>query len=1209
MGSPVPFIERQSTYPQGILKDYPRTSFTRKQVNFILPNLVNIKTKGTKERELSNRKPFYKDHNKRREKDLEKRKRENKFIDFKITILNKSNNEPKRKESQSLWKSPKKANKAQKQVVTLHPEKKKKQPKAKDIKLLYVNPRGLSSKIKSLKSAAETFQAHFILLAETKLKTKPHKFEGYNWYTRNRKSVGGGGGVAILVRDDIYLLTKEVQGLEDQDQEVLWIEFNTSNRKTYLGVYYGKQETDKIEEVRREFSQLQTQIEKLRMQGNVILAGDFNAKLEIRGNRIQQDQSRNGKLLKELIDDNTLIPISLEKEKEKWTRVNRTKVTEKSVIDYILLSQSMQGCTREINIDEEGILRIKGKKETDHNTMTLAVHLPYEPRQLKIQKWKKGTEEDWKNFNEQLHQSLDKIKIPVHYDALIDSIRTTAKQTVGKKSITLGKKPKTKNPRIKNLRAEKKEKRKSFETLPKNTAEKAQALKEYYTAQTNLREEIENHETELVNRKIELLASEGGIKSGNFWSIRKKILQSKQAAYDLVTETDKKIEDPNKARDYIADYYETLYKEREGNPSHTKWHSHIRQKVREIDNEVIISKDPPIIFTIKELDTAIKSLKSNKATGPDDIPNEVFMNSNRETRIKILKIFNEIAASKQIPEQWRFGEIQPIYKGKGTKGKCSNERGITISSNVGKLFERLANNRMSKELYISDAQAGGKKGRSTADHNLIVDELINITKAQGKAIYLVFLDVSKAYDKAWLEALLYEADRRGVKGQLWKLIKELNSNLTAKVRTKYGETREINLDGTSRQGGITTTGLYSAHIDAVTRETLRIQAGICVNDLLEKIASILWVDDIIAAETDPHNMQKILDCIANIADKYKIEFGEKKSKVMKIGGDHDYKPILKIGDMTLQYVDTYKYLGEVRNSQNNLSDHIEEVRGKAEAAYQTLLSVAQNNNFQNIQMEAVWKMYETCIQPIVTYGSENWNFGELRQKDKDDLNAIQESIIRRILMTPFSTPKEALYMETGLLDIESIALKRRISMQTRLQQNPSELIEKIFQGNTTTWKTKTERVLVEKDIQLETLHTKKHIANRISQIHAVQLKKGIPVKSKLQYLEKTEEVYTTKRKNYIQKLNRKEASTIFKLRTRMLDVKCNYKGSYTNLSCRLCGISQETQDHILFDCQKNPDKINKEDVFQDSDMSKLKKAVEKIVKTVKKVKSAPPNGT
>ena len=45
--------------------------------------------------------------------------------------------------------------------------------------------------------------------------------------------------------------------------------------------------------------------------------------------------------------------------------------------------------------------------------------------------------------------------------------------------------------------------------------------------------------------------------------------------------------------------------------------------------------------------------------------------------------------NKQIPEQLNEGEIIRVYKGNIIKGKCSNERGITISSNMGETDERL----------------------------------------------------------------------------------------------------------------------------------------------------------------------------------------------------------------------------------------------------------------------------------------------------------------------------------------------------------------------------------------------------------------------------------------------------------------------------------------------------------------------------------------
>ena len=50
-------------------------------------------------------------------------------------------------------------------------------------------------------------------------------------------------------------------------------------------------------------------------------------------------------------------------------------------------------------------------------------------------------------------------------------------------------------------------------------------------------------------------------------------------------------------------------------------------------------------------------------------------------------------------------------------------------------------------------------------------------------------------------------------------------------------------------------------------------------------------------------------------------------------------------------------------------------------------------------------------------------------------------------------------------------------------------------------------------------------------------------------------------------MTRKQASTIFKTRTRMIKVKGNYKNGHTDLTCRACKDVPETQQHVLEECQ------------------------------------------
>ena len=160
---------------------------------------------------------------------------------------------------------------------------------------------------------------------------------------------------------------------------------------------------------------------------------------------------------------------------------------------------------------------------------------------------------------------------------------------------------------------------------------------------------------------------------------------------------------------------------------------------------------------------AIRQLNKGKSVGPDDIPNEVIINMNEKNRETLRERLNEVYTTKQIPEEWREGEIIRIYKGKGTKGKCSNERGITLSSNMGKSFERIINNRIQTQITMTPNQGGSQKGKATVGYILRIQNIINTL------------------------------DKSGIKRDEWTIAKKLNENITARIRTNNGQTRRIQI--------------------------------------------------------------------------------------------------------------------------------------------------------------------------------------------------------------------------------------------------------------------------------------------------------------------------------------------------------------------------------------------------------------------------------
>ena len=45
-------------------------------------------------------------------------------------------------------------------------------------------------------------------------------------------------------------------------------------------------------------------------------------------------------------------------------------------------------------------------------------------------------------------------------------------------------------------------------------------------------------------------------------------------------------------------------------------------------------------------------------------------------------------------------------------------------------------------------------------------------------------------------------------------------------------------------------------------------------------------------------------------------------------------------------------------------------------------------------------------------------------------------------------------------------------------------------------------------------------------------------------------------------ITRKEIEFIFKLRSKMVNIKANYKGSQNTITCSSCNNGEETQEHI-----------------------------------------------
>ena len=112
-----------------------------------------------------------------------------------------------------------------------------------------------------------------------------------------------------------------------------------------------------------------------------------------------------------------------------------------------------------------------------------------------------------------------------------------------------------------------------------------------------------------------------------------------------------------------------------------------------------------------------------------------------------------------------------------------------------KIYEHIIEARLSKYLeesnFLSSMQAAYRKGRATVDNILIIQEVFYHYRYKKGAkrnagskhpLYLAFMDLIKAFDTVPRQRLFRKLRQAGVKGKMYRVIKDLYTDNKASIR-------------------------------------------------------------------------------------------------------------------------------------------------------------------------------------------------------------------------------------------------------------------------------------------------------------------------------------------------------------------------------------------------------------------------------------------
>ena len=617
----------------------------------------------------------------------------------------------------------------------------------------------------------------------------------------------------------------------------------------------------------------------------------------------------------------------------------------------------------------------------------------------------------------------------------------------------------------------------------------------------------------------------------------------------------------------------------------------------------------------------IHNIISNKTNGKSttDVKNEMLKRPGEKMTRFLYTMIKTIWEEENIPRYWNRGQITSIYKGKGDREMLKNHRGITTSSSIGTILDAALDTRIEHVVPFTQAQGGGKKGSSTCDHLFIIRAMIEMSIKEKRPTFLTFYDVSKAYDHVDNNDMLTIIWEKGLRGKAWRILKNLNKELTATAKTQHGLTREICMEIGGKQGSRLTGRLFSKLMDTLAEEFEAAGEGYALtNEFI--IAALLWVDDVVTCADGNENQEKTLERINKFAKNHKLQWGQEKCKILQIGKHKETHKEWKIGSMAIEKSDTYKYLGDILTSDGKNTKNLAERRNKMKTTIITINTIASNEILNKIETTVLIELHEKINIPSLLANAEAWC---LTKGERDELEIIETQALKELFDLPIHTPTTAITYTLGTL-----------FASLRLDQKQLMYLHKVLNRNQTHWTHMTLQTLAQKDIgwsksiynilnkyklptDFQVIKTTSHnewkrkVSAEIEKENKERLRNecykkenGIEVektktKSIIQHISSKE--YTRRPSQELLNFNKYETKTIIIARYRMLECGSNFKGTIRE-TCNSCHVVDD-ESHRLNYCEKykstnyyeSDTKINFYEIYS-TDVSILRELLPKIEK-------------
>ena len=471
--------------------------------------------------------------------------------------------------------------------------------------------------------------------------------------------------------------------------------------------------------------------------------------------------------------------------------------------------------------------------------------------------------------------------------------------------------------------------------------------------------------------------------------------------------------------------------------------SKLKDKLKELDSNKAEHNLNNLINT-KEILKAVKTLKNGKSAGIDCISNEMIKSGIQVLLNPLCKLFNLVFQTGNFPKIWNESFISLIHK-KGDKHDPNNYRGISITSNLGKLFNKIIHERLFEFIdsnkLISKNQIGFKPKARTADHIFSLKSMIDHYKSKKKKVFSAFIDLRKAFDTVWREGLYYILLNHRIPFKLFNIIYSMYQNTRCRIKFPNGLSQYFPSTCGVKQGDVLSPTLFNLFINGLIDDLNNGSTDpLLIGDV--KVTSLMYADDIILLSESQEGLQKALDILENFCSSWKLEVNKQKSKVIVFNSNgKSHINYFKINNEILETVKSYCYLGIVVSYNGNLNLSKTNLMEKGRKAWFKIKKTLSLDN----PCCVLEKLFDTLVVPVLLYGSEVW--GAVKTyRDSDPYENLHLKFVKEILGVHWKTTNIACLAETNRNPLHLKIQLNILKFLIHILNSPSSLVSDIYRN-------------------------------------------------------------------------------------------------------------------------------------------------------------------